>query len=139
MVIRTQGRKKSLFPAHSEIPSSATLDFVSGGVNYQISLADFLTALNVTGSIVQDGNSLGVPILDTQAAVNNIRNLEVSSTSGLSAEVSAENGITLEFDAQVASGSGTAVLSSTNKIRNIKAGSGCTVTLSGDDIVITVP
>lgn len=89
------------------------------------------------GGLNQAGAVTGVPVLDPQGAVNNIRNLEVASGSGLSAAVSAENGITLALNAQVASGTGVAVLDSSNKIRNIKAGTGIALSISGDDIVVT--
>ena len=94
--IRSQGRRKSTFPALTTMPSDTTLDFVSGGVNYKIVLADFLAALGVTGTIVQDGDPAGTPVLDTQGTVNNIRNIE--DGAGILSTVSAQNGITLEHN-----------------------------------------
>lgn len=136
-MIRSQGRKKSLFPADTGIPSGATFDFVSGGANYKITAENLIPALGLTGKLLQDGALTAVPVLDKQGVHSFIRNLEVSANSGLSASVSAENGITLSLNAQVASGTGIAVLDSTNKIRNIKAGTGIGVALSTDDIIIT--
>lgn len=136
-MLRAQGRRKSVFPALTGIPADATLDFVSGGTNYKITLSDFLAALNVTGSIVQEGDPLAVPVLDTQGTVHNIRNVETGDTSGLQASISAQNGLTLALNAQ-SSGAGIAVLSNDNKIRRLVAGGGATITLSGDDITIGV-
>lgn len=90
------GRKKSNFPGITTIPSDATLDFVSSGVNYKITLSDFLAALNVTGSIVQDGDPTSTPVLGTQGTVNNIRNLK--NGPGVKSSVNAQNGITLEHN-----------------------------------------
>ena len=138
---QAQGRRKSVFPGLDNIPSDATLDFVSNGVNYKIPLAGFLSALSVTGSIVQDGDVTGTPVLDVQGAVNNIRNLETDSNSGLRFSVSAENGVYAELDAQ-STGTGVPVLQTDNTIRKILAGSGIAVAASNGDVVIsttTVP
>ena len=135
---RSQGRRKSKFPADTGVPAGATFDFVAGGANYKITLADLVKALNVTGVIQQEGDPLGVPILDSQDDVHKIRNLDEVVDSGLKIEVTARNGIAISLDAQVASGTGIPVLDSANKIRHIKAGAGISVTLVGDDIVIAV-
>lgn len=85
--------KKSGFNASTTVPSSATLDYVYNGVNTKITFANFVSNLGVTGTIVQDGAVTGTPVLDTAGSVNNIRNLE--DGAGVTASVSAENGITL--------------------------------------------
>ena len=133
---RSQGKKKSKFPADTNVDPGSYFDFVIAGVNYRILDTDFYAAIGVTGTIVQDGALTGVPILDVQGAVNNIRNLEISTTSGLQGAVSAENGITLALDAQ-SSGSGVKVLTDLNKIRRILAGSGIAVAAAGDDITVS--
>ena len=133
---RAQGRRKSQFPGNTVIPADATLDFVSDGVNYKIPLADFLSALSVTGSIVQDGDVTGTPVLDVQGAVNLIRNLETDSNSGLRFSVSAENGIYAALDAQ-SDGVGVAVLQTDNTIRKMLAGSGIAIAASNGDIVVS--
>ena len=76
---RGRGIKKSKFIAKTVIPSDATFDFVSNGENFKITIADFLTALNVTGSIVQVGDALDQPVLDIQGSVNGIRNLRAGT------------------------------------------------------------
>lgn len=102
MTNQARGRKTSGFPSLATIPSDAVISFISGGVNYQIPIADFERELGVTGTIVQDGDVTGVPVLDTQGSVNNIRNIEPGS--GISASVSPDNGITIEHNFQVGSG-----------------------------------
>lgn len=91
-----QGRKKSNFPAQTSVLAGAFFDFFVDRVNYKISFADLLPELGATGTIVQDGAVTGTPVLDKQGSVNNIRNLEAGS--GITAEVSPENGITLKHN-----------------------------------------
>lgn len=136
-ISRSNGRRKSNFPADTGIPSGATFDFVANGANYKITHENLLAALNVVGTINQVGDPEGVPILDTQGTNHLIRNLDVTANSGLSIAVSDINGITMSLDAQT-TGDGVDVLNSSNKIRKIKAGTGITVTLDGDDIEISL-
>ncbi len=136
---RAQGRMKSKFPAIENIPSDATFDFVSKGVNYKIPIMDFLTSLNVTGSIEQDGSATGAPVLDKQGSVHKIRNIE--SGPGVYASISAENGITIEHNFQPGSGGEpilTGISDSSPKIANIIAGPGITVTSVTGGIQISV-
>ena len=93
---RVQGRRKSKFPVITNIPTDATLDFVSNGTNFKITLADFLAALNVTGTIEQEGSVNGTPVLDKQGTENNIRNLE--NGPGIVAALSPQNGIKLSHN-----------------------------------------
>lgn len=102
MTNQARGRKTSLFPGSTTIPSDTIISFVSGGVNYKIPIANLESELGVTGTIVQDGDVTGVPVLDTQGSVNNIRNIEPGA--GIAASVSAENGITIEHNFQAGSG-----------------------------------
>lgn len=134
---RVQGRQKSNFPALTTIPSDATFDFVSSGTNFKITLPDFLAGLGVTGTIVQDGNALATPVLDTQGTVHNIRNLE--DGSGITTSVSAENGITIEHNFQLdVTGSALSAdfTADSPTFRSIAGGAGITVSAAGD--VITV-
>jgi len=138
MANRSSDRKISEFPALTSIPSSSIMSFVSGGANYKITYANFTSSLGVTGSIVQSGNIAGTPVLDVQGAVNNIRTLE--NGSGVKASVSAENGITLEHNFTFDS---TGVPISVDPsafnptVRSLIAGSGITVSGSGDTIQIS--
>jgi len=131
-------RKKSNFPALTSLPSDATIDFVSGGANYKIALSDYLSALSVTGSIVQAGSPVGTPVLDTQSSVNNIRNLE--NGPGVKASISAQNGVTIEHNFGIDT-AGVQLLSNPSLLsptmRSVVAGTGIAVSSVDDTIVIT--
>lgn len=137
MTNRARGRKTSGFPSSTTIPSDAVISFISGGVNYQIPIGNFESELGVTGTIVQDGDVTGVPVLDTQGSVNNIRNIEPGA--GIAASVSAENGITIEHNFQSGSG-GVPVLTnaaaSSPMIGDIIAGQNITVTSAVGGVII---
>ena len=90
---QSTGRKKSNFPAQTSVLSGASFDYFVSGVNYKITFENFLTALNVTGTIVQVGPVTGVPVLDTQGTVHGIRNL--TAGPGVNVAIDPENGITL--------------------------------------------
>lgn len=88
----TKGVKKSAFTGSSTIPSGSYLDFVVNGQNLRIKDTDFYAALNVTGSIVQEGDPLGTPMLDKQGAVNAIRN--ITAGFGIKSAINPYNGVT---------------------------------------------
>jgi hypothetical protein len=96
MTNRRPDKKISNFIGNTSLPADAELTFVAGGVNQKIALSDFLAALGVTGTIVQDGDPAGTPVLDVAGSVNNIRNIEPGS--GIQAAVSAQNGVALAHD-----------------------------------------
>lgn len=131
-------RKKSKFPGATSISGADTLDFVSAGVNYKISYANFIAGLGVTGTLVQDGSVTGTPVLDTQGTVNNIRNLE--NGSGVKASVSAENGVTLDHNFINATGGAqllTDIAQPQPKLRSLQAGSGINIGVAGDTVQIS--
>ena len=133
------GRKISNFLALTSIPSDSVLTFVSSGTNYKISVADFLAALGVTGTIVQDGAVTGTPVLDKAGSVNNIRNLE--SGIGITALVSPENGITLNQNIEQDTGGVNLIVDDTVaklKFRSLQAGSGINVSASNGTIQIAL-
>lgn len=72
----SRGRKISQFITTTTIPDTARISYIDTGTNFTISKANFLTALGVTGTIVQLGDVSGTPILDVAGTVNRIRNLE---------------------------------------------------------------
>lgn len=135
---RSQGRRKSRFPALTTIPSDATFDFVSNGTNYKITAADFFAALGVTGSIEQGGAETGTPVLDIQGSVNKIRNIE--NGSGVKAQVSPENGVTLSHNF-LFDNTGAALSQDPSLpqpvLRSLTAGSGINVSASGGTIQIS--
>lgn len=93
MVDRASGVKQSNFTAQTSIVSGSYIGFFANGYNYKISYDNFLSGLGVTGTIEQDGDVTGVPVLDVDGTINKIRNLEAGT--GIAIEVSAENGITI--------------------------------------------
>ena len=142
---RVQGRRKSNFPANTTLPGDSTLDFVSNGVNFKITLADFLAALTVTGTIVPIGSTTGTPVLDKQGTVNNIRTLE--DGSGVKASVSPQGGIKLShnFNSGVSPdgmGVGIPVLARETElspvIRSLVAGTGMQIFANNGSITLAV-
>lgn len=91
-----KGTKKSGFTGSTTIPSGSYLDFVVNGQNLRIKDTDFYAALAVTGSIVQEGDPSGTPMLDKQGSVNAIRN--ITAGFGISSTINPYNGITLSTD-----------------------------------------
>jgi hypothetical protein len=134
----SRGRKKSNFPASPTTLAGANLDFFVQGVNYKITYENFIAGLGVTGTLEQEGNVLGTPVLDIQGTVNNIRNLE--NGAGVKASVSPEGGITLEHNF-TADNSGLPILANpalaSPTIRSLIAGDGITVTKdSGNEAIV---
>jgi hypothetical protein len=86
-----KGIKKSQFNSATSVDSDGYFDFVLNGQNLRIKYTDFLSALNVTGSIVQGGDPVGAPVLDVQGAVNVIRNL--TGGTGIDISVNPQNGL----------------------------------------------
>jgi len=138
MTNRTRGRKISEFPSATTLPANTEISFIADGVNYQIPLAEFQSSLGVTGTIVQDGDITGVPILDTQGSVNNIRNIE--SGAGISASVSPENGVLIEHNFQAGTG-GQPILTNSSasspQIGNIIAGANISVAAVSGGVQVT--
>jgi hypothetical protein len=67
------GTKKSTFTKVTEVPTTASFDFTSGGTNYGIDYQYLLTSLGATGAITQSGSVDDFPILDKQGSINGIR------------------------------------------------------------------
>lgn len=136
---QSKDRKISQFLAQTSIPSDAVLTYISGNTNYKITIADFLTSIGVTGTIVQDGNVLGTPVLNTVGSVNNIRNIE--DGPGIKSAVSAENGIDLEHNFQtdvVGAQLVNDLTLSSPTFRSLVAGAGVNVAQSGNEIQIAL-
>lgn len=91
-----KGVKKSNFTASTTIPDDATLDYVTNGQNVKIKQSDYLAGLGVSGSVEQDGDPLGTPVLDKQGTVNAIRNLV--GGKGITTSIDAQNSIEIGTD-----------------------------------------
>ncbi len=137
---RTQGRRKSQFPAQTSVLADATFDYVSNGVNYKITYNDLLLSLGATGTLEPGGNSLATPILDVQGQQNTIRNLE--DGIGITSSVSPENGISISINA-VQDDTGAPVFEQDDvdptllRFASLVAGDGVQVTRQGDEIQIS--
>lgn len=88
---KVYGVRKSQFSANNTILGSATFDFVQNSTNYKITFQNFLSQLGVSGTIVQDGDPLGFPVLDPQGSINAIRNLVEGD--GISMSIEPDNSI----------------------------------------------
>jgi hypothetical protein len=138
MVERTYGVRQSDFEALTSITPGSYFGFFYNGYNYKITYANFISGLGVTGTIVQDGAVTGTPVLDVSGTVNNIRNLE--NGSGITASVSAENGITLAHNFTVNSTGSPLMLNSTAlspTFVSLVAGTGITLAAASSTITIT--
>jgi len=135
---RNKGRKKSLFPTVTTVPAGSFMDVFSGGINSKITFDNFVAGLGVTGTLVQDGDPLGTPVLDTQGTVNNIRNLE--DGPGVKSSVSPENGVTLEHNFVAGSGGVPVFVNETEDqpiIRSLAAGDGIALAGTNGSVRIT--
>jgi len=124
-----KGTKKSAFTGSTTIPSGSYLDFVVNGQNLRILDTDFYAALAVTGSIIQEGDPSGTPVLDVQGSVNAIRN--IVGGFGITAAIDAYNGITLSTSSTFDQTGATLVddiAASSPVWRSIVGGTGMTVT-----------
>lgn len=89
-----KGIKKSKFSVDDSKFASGFMDFFVGGANFKISVTNLIAKLGATGILQQSGDVLAVPVLDTQGATQNIRNIETEP--GITAEVSPQNGVLLK-------------------------------------------
>lgn len=138
MVDRSYGVRQSQFIEETSVPAGSSLGFFNNGYNYQISYDNFLSGLGVTGTIVQDGAVTGVPVLDIQGTVNNIRNLEAGA--GISISVSPENGIGITHNFTVSTTGEPlmqSVLSASPTFVSLVAGVGINVNTVGTTIEIS--
>ena len=138
MVDRAYGIKQSEFLVQTSVPAGSSLGIFNAGVNYQITYASFLSGLGVTGTIVQDGDVTGTPVLDVAGTVNNIRNLE--DGSGIVCNVSASNGITVAHNFTVNATGSPLMLNTTAAsptFASLVAGTGISLASASSTITIT--
>ena len=130
-------QKISQFNVSTSLSDSDLFTFVVNGTNKSITYSDLKTDLGVTGTIEQDGNPLATPVLDFGSGGYKIRNIEASQ--GISASVSAENGIALTWNvSQDATGVALTddVTATKPVISSLVAGAGTTITKANDAITI---
>ena len=129
--------KKSSFTQQTTIPSGATFDFVSNGVNYKIPVASMILAFGTLGTLVQKGEITGLPVLSTVGTVNSIRN--IVNGPGIALASSPEDGIKISHNLQDGDAGVPVLYRSTDEspiIRNLLAGTGVSVASVGNDIQI---
>ena len=133
-----KGTKKSAFTGSTTIPNGSYLDFVVDGKNLRIKDTDFYAALAVTGSIVQEGDPSGTPMLDKQGSVNAIRN--ITAGFGISSTINAYNGVTLSASSSFDETGATLVddiTASSPVWRSIVADDGVVVTAAAGTITLS--
>lgn len=135
---RRRGRKESQFPVKTAVETGSSLTAFVDGLNYSITYANFVTGLGVTGTITTAGAATGTPILNGSSPDYLIRNLE--DGSGVMAQVSPENGVTLSHTFVSGTG-GVDVLTDETAdspvIRSIAAGEGIAVSASNGSITVS--
>jgi len=92
----SSNRKISTFPVTVTIPDTAFISYIDTGTNFTISKANFLTALGVTGTMVQIGDPLGVPTFVPAGTVNQFRTLEAGA--GINISTSPLNGALIKHN-----------------------------------------
>ena len=132
-------QKISSFTGQSLLDNADQFTFVRNATNFKVAFSDLKADLGVTGSIVQTGDPLAVPVLNSPAAgQHEIRNLE--SSKGVIASVSAQNGITLAANF-TQSASGTKIIPDLNanqyKVKTLQGGEGVSIADDGDTLTFS--
>ena len=138
MIERSYGVRQSEFVQQTSILAGSSFGFFNNGYNYQITYANFLNGLGVTGTISQVGDVTGVPVLDISGVNNYIRNLEEGS--GISLNLSAEDGIEISHNFTIDSVGEPIVQNggaASPTFVSIEGGSGIGVTTTGTRVVIS--
>ena len=138
MVERSYGVRQSEFVVQTSILAGSSFGFFNNGYNYQITYANFLNGLGVTGTISQVGDVTGVPVLDISGVNNYIRNLEEGS--GISLNLSAEDGIEISHNFTIDSVGQPIVQNggaASPTFVSIEGGDGIAVATTGTRVVIS--
>lgn len=138
MVERSYGVRQSEFVQQTSILAGSSFGFFNNGYNYQITYANFLNGLGVTGTISQVGDVTGVPVLDISGVNNYIRNLEEGS--GISLNLSAEDGIEIAHNFTIDSVGEPIVQNggaASPTFVSIEGGGGIAVATTGTRVVIS--
>jgi len=138
MIERSYGVRQSEFVQQTSILAGSSFGFFNNGYNYQITYANFLNGLGVTGTISQVGDVTGVPVLDISGVNNYIRNLEEGS--GISLNLSAEDGIEIAHNFTIDSVGEPIVQNggaASPTFVSIEGGAGIAATTTGTRVVIS--
>lgn len=131
------GVKKSNFIGATSVPSGSTFDYVYQGQNYKITDENLFKQFGIIGTIQQEGDPSGAPILNKSGTVNNIRNIE--NGSGIQSNISVHGGVELSHNFNIKTVGIPIVPNGTDMsptVRSLSAGYG--INLSVTDDVITV-
>ena len=129
--------KKSNFQASESLPDASYLDFVYNGTNLKISKSDFIAALGVFAELQAAGEATAIDVYNKVGDISYIRSL--LGGSGIITSVSPENGVKIDhnFSQDTAGINVVGSIASTSPVfRSILAGTGITVALTGDTIVL---
>ena len=135
---RARDRKISQFPAQQAVPADSVFTFVSGGVNYKVTFPNLLAALGATGTLQDEGDPLGAPVLDDQGGVYGIRNIE--SGPGILATISPQNGVYLQHNFTVNTAGAPLIVDPTALspvFRSLVAGQGISISTQNGSIRIS--
>jgi hypothetical protein len=132
-------KKESQLTTQSDFSSGDLVTGLRAGTNVNFSFDGLFNALSGLTNLNQIGNTFGAPVLEQpQAGVNNFRNIE--SGSGISATISAENGISIKLNISQDS-IGTAIIddvsASVPVLSSFVAGQGISLSKSGNAITVS--
>ena len=137
-MVRRRDVKKSSFVSVDDSETTDYFDFIRNGQNLRISQSDLITALGLTGELQTLGEATGIPVLRVIGGVNYIRN--IVGGAGINAAVSVQDGISISHNFTV-DNTGVPVMidegSDSPTIRSIQAGSGISISGSGDVIQVS--
>jgi len=138
MTDQSRDIKKSKFTGQSTVEDSATFDFVINDTNRKITKEDLVAEFGTTGTLQQEGDVGGTPILNKSGSINNIRNLE--DGPGVKASVSPQGGATIESSFIQDTDGEPILINPTNitpTIASILQGSGISISKVGTAIQIS--
>lgn len=131
------GVKKSNFIGTTTVPSGSTFDYVYNGQNYKIVDEDLFKQFGVLGTIQQEGDPTGAPILNKSGTVNNIRNIE--NGSGIQASISVQGGVEISHNFDIKTAGVPIIPNGTDTspiIRSLAAGPGINLSVVNDTITV---
>lgn len=132
-------QKETQFTSKTSILDTDFVRGVSPGLNFTILFSDFKTSLGVTGTLVQKGDPLAVPVLNQPGGgVNEIRNME--SGAGIIFSASPEGGVLAKWNvAQDPTGVSliSGLANAQPAFSSFVPGSGMAITKVGDIITFT--
>jgi len=132
-------KRESQLPTVAGFTSGDLITGLRGLTNVNFSYSDIYNSVNGFGTIQQAGSPTGAPVLQQPTVgFNNIRNIE--SGAGITAQVSAQNGVSIKWNvSQDATGAPLTrdLTASQPVIASLVAGSGMSLAKNADVITIT--